>query len=256
MINNNPTMHDNDILIAHMNDLARRAIKTGIAASKFLTPAESHCVFEHFLRRKDVTLIVDGGFDNSERTRAVFTNPDWGEYKRTDLFAALKVKHRSQDTLGHRDILGALMALGLERETVGDIVLAETVTAFVCLPELSEYIIENFTKAGRVGLEVSAIGLDELPARREELTIKTDTVASLRLDAVLSAAFGISRTKATEIIASGYVSLNHQVCLRTDKEVVEDSLLSVRGLGRAKLLEIGGLSRKGRSFIKIGVYRR
>ena len=107
-----------------------------------------------------------------------------------------------------------------------------------------------------MGLEVSAIGLDELPSRREELTIKTDTVASLRLDAVLSAAFGISRTKATEIIASGYVSLNHQVCLRTDKEVVEDSLLSVRGLGRAKLLEIGGLSRKGRSFIKIGVYRR
>ena len=249
-------MIENDILIAHMNDLASKAVKTGFAASKFLTPAESQSVSEHFARRKDVTLIVDGGFEGAERTRAVFTNPDWGEYERSDLFIALKVAHRPQDTLSHRDILGALMALGIERETVGDIIIHEAVAALVCLPELAEYIIENFTKAGRVGLEVRVIGLDELPAHAEELTIKTDTVASLRLDAVLSAAFDMSRTKTAELIATGRVSFNHQVCLRTDKEVDVDSLLSVRGLGRAKLLEIGGLSRKGRSFIKIGIYGR
>ena len=212
-------MNENDILIAHMNDLASRAIKTGFAASKFLTPAESQSVSEQFLRRKGTTLIIDGGFEGAERTRAIFTNPDWGGYKRTDLFTALKVTHRPQDTLGHRDILGALMALGIKRETVGDIIIDETDAALVCLPELGGYIIENFTKAGRVGLEVSAIGLDELPIREEELAIKTDTVASLRLDAVLSAAFGMSRTKAAELIATGRVSYNHQVCLRTDKEV-------------------------------------
>ena len=249
-------MMENDFLIAHMNDLASKAAKTGFAASKFLTPAESQSVSEHFSRRKDATLIVDGGYEGAERTRAVFTNPDWGEYERADLFTALKVSHRPQDTLGHRDILGALMALGIERETVGDILVDEAVAAFVCLPELGGFIIENFTKAGRVGLEVSTIGLDELPTRKEELTIITDTVASPRLDAVLSAAFGMSRTKAAELIVAGRVSFNHQVCLRTDKEVGADSLLSVRGLGRAKLLEIGGMSRKGRSFIKIGIYGR
>ena len=247
-------MNENDILIARMNDLAIRAIKTGFAASKFLTPAESQSLIGHFSRRRDAVLTVDGGFEGAERVRAVFTNPDWGGYERADLFTALKVAHRPQDTLGHRDILGALMALGIERDTIGDIVIDEATAAFVCLPELGGYIIDNFTKAGRVGLEISAIGLDELPAREEELTIKTDTVASLRLDAVLSAAFGMSRTKAAELIIAGRVSLSHQVCLRTDKEVGENSLLSVRGLGRAKLLEIGGVSRKGRSFIKIGVY--
>jgi len=249
-------MNENDILIAHMNDLANKAVKTGFAASKFLTPAESQSVSEHFLRRKDAILNIDGGFEGAERTRAVFTNPDWGEYERAGLFTALKVVHRPQDTLSHRDILGALMALGIERETVGDIIIDEAVAALVCLPELGGYIMENFTKAGRVGLEVSVISLDELPAREEELIIKTDTVASSRLDAVLSAAFGMSRTKAAELIAAGRVSFNHQVCLRTDKEVSVDSLLSVRGLGRAKLLEIGGLSRKGRSFIRIGIYGR
>ena len=247
---------ENDILIAHMNDLARKAVKEGFAASKFLTPAESQSVSEHFSRRKDAILNVDGGFEGAERTRAVFMNPDWGEYERTDLFTALKVAHRPQDTLGHRDILGALMALGIERETVGDIIVDEAGAALVCLPELGKFIIENFTKAGRVGLVVSVIGLDELPVREEELTIITDTVASLRLDAVLCTAFRVSRAKAAELILTGRVSVNHQVCLRTDKEVRVDSLLSVRGLGRAKLLEIGGLSRKGRSFIRIGMYGR
>ena len=249
-------MNENDILMAHINDLAYKAVKTGFAASKFLTPAESQSVSEHFVHRKDAILNNDGGFKGAERTRAVFTNPDWGEYKRTDLFTALKVAHRSQDVLGHRDILGALMALGIERETVGDIIVDETVTALVCLPELGGYIMENFTKAGRVGLEVSAMILDELPDHEEELTIKTDTVASMRLDAVLSAVFDMSRTKAAELIAAGRVSINHQVCWRADKEVGLNSLLSVRGLGRAKLLEIVGLSRKGRSFIKIGIYGR
>ena len=88
----------------------------------------------------------------------------------------------------------------------------------------------------------------------EELTIKTDTVASLRLDAVLSSAFGISRTKAAELILAGRARLNHQICEKTDKEVGENVLLSIRGMGRAKLLEVGGVSKKGRSFIKIGIY--
>jgi len=248
--------YENDILIARMNDLVSKAVKNGVAASKFLTPAESRGVTEHFTRRRDVALTLDGGFEGAERTRAVFTNPDWGGFVRADMFTALKVAHHPQYALSHRDILGALMALGIERETIGDIVLNAAFAVFVCLPELSGYIIENFTKAGRVGLEVSAIGLDELPAREEELIIKTDTVASLRLDAVLSSAFGISRANAAELIASGRVSLNHQACLRTDKEVTEDSMLSVRGLGRARLMEISGVSRKGRTFIRIGIYGR
>ena len=249
-------MNEYNILIARMNDITSRSVKKGFAASKFLTPAESQRVSELFSRRKDATLTLDGGFEGAERARAVFTNPDWGVYERADLFAALKVMYRPQDTLGHRDILGALMALGIERDTIGDIIVDEAVAAFVCLPELSGYIIENFTKAGRVGLELSAISLEELPAREEKLIIKTATVASLRLDAVLSAAFGMSRAKAVEIIAAGRVSFNHLVCLQTDKEVGVDSLLSIRGLGRAKLLEIGSLSRKGRSFIKVGIYGR
>ena len=244
-----------DLLIAHMDDLAEKAAKTGYAASRFLSPAEARYVEAHF-RNKHAALSFDGGYEGAERVRTVFLNPDWGECGRARLFAACKIKYRTQDTLGRRDILGALMALGIERDTIGDIIAGDGFSALVCLPELGGYITENLTKAGRAGVTVSEIGFDELPARQEELIEKTDTVASLRLDSILCVAFGLSRAKAVEIIAEGRVSLNHLLCLQPAKELPAGALLSVRGLGRARLLEVGGLSKKGRIFVRIGVYGR
>jgi len=237
-----------------MDDLANRAVKKGCAASKFLTPAEAQRVTAHFRYRPDVALSFDGGFEGAERVRAVLQHPGRGACDRAGLFAALAVAYRPRDTLRHRDILGALMALGVGRDTFGDILADRRPALLVCLPELGGYIRENFTKAGRVGVGVSAVGLDALPARTEDLTIKTDTVASLRLDTVLCAAFGLSRTKAAELIAAGLVSLDYILCMQPAKELEEGALLSVRGLGRARLLEAGGVSRKGRIFVRIGCY--
>jgi len=247
-------MEAKDLLLGHMEDLAARAVKTGCAASRFLTPAETDDAAAHFARRRDVVLSFDGGYEGAERVRAVFLNPDWGAYERADLFSALKVTVPPLEPLGHRDILGAVMALGLERDTVGDIL--QNPMILICLPDLSGYIAENLTRAGRARVSLAAMDLHEIPARAEELTVKTDTVASPRLDTVLSAAFGLSRGKAAELTEAGQVALNHQVCLQPAKELGAGSLLSVRGLGRAKLLEIGGLSKKGRRFIRIGLYGR
>jgi len=234
-----------------MEDFADRALATGFAASKFLTPAEAKLVRDYF-KYKRANLSFNGGFGRAERVRAVFTNPDWGEFEHSDLFSALRLKYR--DPLTHRDILGALMALGIARDTVGDIVCESQSAYLVCLPELGGYIAENLTKAGRVGVSVSEIGLDELPDKQENLAIKTDTVASLRLDAVLCAAFGLPRSKVALLISAGRVNVDHQPCTQPAKELNEGALLSVRGLGRVKLLEIGGESRKGRIFVSFGVY--
>lgn len=249
-------MEAKNLLIGHMEDFAARAVKSGCAASKFLTPAEQQEVSARFSRRRDVALTIDGGFEGAERARAVFANPDWGGYERSELFTAIKITYRPQDTLGHRDILGALMALGIERETIGDIIAGDMSSAFICLPEISGYIIENLTKAGRIGIGVSKIALDELPAKTQDMSVKTDTVASTRLDAVLCAAFGLSRGKASEMIAAGLVNLNHERCFQSEKEVAQGTALSVRGMGRAVLLEVGGTSKKGRIFVKLGLYVR
>ena len=248
-------MEQKDYLIGHMEDLADKAAKTGCAASRFLTPAEAGRVAEHF-KSKRAKLLFDGGYDNAERVRAVFLNPEWGEYDRENQLAAYRIEYRPQDELGHRDVLGALMALGIERDMIGDIISEENSATLICLPEMGAFIAENLDKAGRVGVKLAEINLEELPVKQEELKIKTDTVASLRLDAVLSAAFGLSRSKAAELIAAGRVSLDHLPCMQPSKALSEGALISVRGMGRAKLLEVGGVSRKGRTFVRIGMYSR
>ena len=246
-------MEQNSIMLAHMDDLAVKAVKTGCAASRFLTPAEAQAVAARFAKRRDVAVAFDGGYEGAERVRAVLLNPNWGEYERAGLFHALKIEAPPQESLGHRDILGAAMALGVERAAIGDI--TESPLALICLPELSGYIAENLTKAGRAHIRMSDMDLLELPARVEDLSVKTDTVASPRLDAVLGAAFGLSRGKASELIETGRVSLNHELCQQPAKEVGEGAILSIRGMGRAKLVEVGGVSKKGRYFIKVGLYK-
>ena len=249
-------MNQSDLFFAHMEDIADRAAKTGRAASRFLTPAEAQSVREYFKRNRHVSVSLDGGFNDAERVRAVFASPDWVEHERTGLFTAIKIEWRSQDSLTHRDILGALMALGIERDTLGDLICEEHRAVLICLPELGGYIAGNLSKAGRVGVAASEISLAELPAKRESLTIKTAAVASLRMDAVLCAAFKLSRARASELISAGRVNLDHKQCLQPAKEINEGALLSVRGFGRVKLLEVGGMSRKGRIFVRLGLYGR
>jgi RNA-binding protein YlmH len=246
-------MEQRDVLLEHLEDLAERAVRTGFSVSRFLTPAEAQNADRRFARRRDVALSFEGGFEEAERVRAVFTRPDAAGYERGGLFSALKIEWREGDDLGHRDVLGALMALGVERDTLGDIVCEGCRAVLVCLPEMGGFIAENFTKAGRAGVVITPISLEELPVRRTEPVVKTGTVASLRLDAVLSIALGLSREKASALVKAERVSVNHQLCAKPDKELAEGAVLSVRGFGRVRLLEVGGTSKKGRIFIKVGV---
>ena len=89
-----------------------------------------------------------------------------------------------------------------------------------------------------------------------ERQVKTlrDTVMSLRLDAVLAGGFSLSRTRAAELIRSGRVQVNHQDCLKADRTVAQGDVLTVRGLGRCVLREVGGLSKKGRTAVTLERY--
>ena len=246
-------MDDNDILLAHMDDLARKAAREGSACSRFLTPAQQAAISRAFTRRNDVTLRFAGGFAEAERRVAVLLEPSWGACADADVLCAIELAFRRQDSLGHRDILGALMALGIERATLGDIE-AQNPAFLVCTPPVGRYICENLTQAGRVGIKVRQVELNALPARTVNLREVQDTVASLRLDALVAAAFNLSRADAAEHIRMGHVQLEHQECLEVARVVSEAETFSLRGEGKARLLEIGGQSRKGRLWVTIGRY--
>jgi RNA-binding protein YlmH len=246
------TTPDN-ILLAHMDDLAARAVKAGAAYSDFLTASEAEEIRRYFSRRNDVVLTFDGGFADAERTIAIFTNAEWGGYKREEVLSALLLRYRKQDHIAHRDVLGAVLALGIERAAVGDIFVGNP-SYVVCLQHMAGFIRDNLEQVGRVGLTVDKMPLSALPELTHHLAEKTGTVASLRFDAVTAVMFHLSRGEAAEHIRQGNALLSHRACEEPSKEVSAGDIISVRGLGRAKLLEIGGQSRKGRVWIRFGVY--
>ncbi len=244
----------NTLLLRHMEDLVRRAQKTGVSHSKFLTEAEAAAVQEAYTHRTDVCLQWEGGCKNAERTVAVFLEPNWGQYEQEEIVSALALQYRKQDTLQHRDILGAALALGLERDVLGDILVQEECSYLICLASMADYLEQELNKAARVGIKTQLVPLQKLPVVEKELTESRVTVASLRLDAIIAAALNWPRTKAAACIAAGDVQVNHSECTNAAKMLEKNCLVSVRKQGRFRLLEADGFSRKGRQWIVLGFY--
>jgi len=231
----------------NLHDLARRNAN-GIHAvtGKFLTPAESAEALRIFGPR----VHLEGGFRDAERVIPIFAQ----DYAPEDYLAAIELRFRPQDTLTHRDILGAVLGLGLERAVLGDIAVGEGSAHLVCLAHIAEFIAENLVQAGKVGLHAAKIPLDSLPVITKELREQRGTVASLRLDALLAEAFRCSRGAAEELLAQGLVQLRHEECRSGTAKVREGDIISVRGKGRVKLLQAGEPTRKGRIWVTIGHY--
>ncbi|MDR2753665.1 MAG: hypothetical protein LBB50_05100, partial [Oscillospiraceae bacterium] len=185
-----------DYFIPHLRDLQRRG-----GAGTFLTPvqaAQAQRVFGN-------AVTLNGGFAQAERVVPVF-----GAHARDCYIAAIKLTFRAQDCIGHRDVLGAALALGLERGVLGDILTGQGEAWLVCLPRAACFLCENLTKVGKVGVKATQIPLKELPVPAKNSREIRGTVPSLRLDAVLSEAFALSRGKAEEALRARLVRLNHK----------------------------------------------
>ena len=196
---------------------------------------------------------LDGGYEEAERKVLTFL-PDWAE-EDPEALAFLRAAFRGADSvLTHRDILGSLMGQGIARERVGDILLSDHSADVVVSPSLAEFLLQNWDSAGRVRLDISPLDREALTIPQVQVKEIRDTVSSLRLDAVASSAFSLSRGKAAELIAAGRVSLDHMPCEKPDKPVAEGAVLTVRGLGRARVAECGKLTKKGRIALRIERY--
>ncbi|MDR1774050.1 MAG: hypothetical protein LBR30_04200 [Clostridioides sp.] len=240
-------------LLSRIEDLQNYASKKGISNSKFLTPSEAIEVKEFFSNKYDIEMIFDGGFADAERVVAIFVNREWGSFEREEVLEAIRIDYREKEKLTHRDLLGAVLGLGIKRDVIGDIFVCDC-SYLICLKSISDFIFTNLTKVGRIAVSVKKISLDELPKATHKLKEKTDTIASSRLDAVVSSMFNISRRVASEVIGQGKVQLSYKICENVSKNVCEGDIISVRGMGKSKLLEIGDVTKKGRIRIKYGIY--
>ena len=244
------------LLLARVLDKYEQCQRKNIpAATPFLSPREQ-AMAQSLLAAAGVRdgFLSDGGYQEAERKILVFL-PDWADAPPEEELAFLRASFRGPDSsLTHRDILGSLMGLGVERDRLGDILVSAHSADIVAAASLRDFFLREWGEAGRVRLTVTEIGREDLEVPQAQVKTVRDTVSSLRLDAVAASAFGLSRGRAAELIAAGRVSLDHAACLKPDKQVGQGAVLTARGLGKAKLIEAGGLTKKGRVGIVIERY--
>ena len=198
-----------------------------------------------------------GGYPEAERQMLIFLPDYLDESSLTDNdgpMVCLRATFYEGDHPNHRDFLGALMGIGISRETVGDICVGKDSCDFFVTAEIAPYILQNLTGAGRAKLQLSQIPLTQVQIPESETKEIRDTVASVRLDSIISSGFRIARGTAAQYISAGKASVDGLPCEKPDKPIAEGSKISVRGLGKIKLKAIGNQTKKGRIAILIDKY--
>jgi len=213
--------------------------------SRFLDPAQAVKAAQQ-AREYGSQVSLWGGYEGAERVIACFYPPneqiDHSEYPIVCLHSRFSDKFCS---LSHRDLLGAFMSLGLTRSCLGDIIIVGADIYLFAHEQNASFIEQSLVSAGKTPLHLRV--LDKIPPMpAPEGTRFSAIVSSMRLDGLIAAAYRLSRSEAAELIRSGLVKVNHVVCDRVDVQVQENTLFSIRGKGRIRLISVDGLTRKQR----------
>ena len=239
---------EDKILLAHILDREQLCMQKNIPVETgFLNPNQQAMVLS-MQREFSVSPVLWGGYEDAER-KMLFFLPDYMNAPPEDALSVILATHRDKNPPGHRDYLGSLLGLGVDRSGVGDILVSDTGAQFIVRSTLADFFEANYVSAGRVSLSVSALPLSSLEIHETEPTYRTASLASLRADAAISAAFSVSRTLAQEAIRGQKVFVNNLPLIKGDKLLSVGDKVRWQGKGRFILEETGGTSRKGRLFV-------
>ena len=243
-------------LTARLDDVSSRAERGEVAYTHMLNPKECKWA-EGYLKYKGVSYALFGGYGDAERKR-VYIFPDYieprenveetlEEYGYSCGISVLTVRGSGYEKIGHRDIMGAILGLGIKRSVLGDLCPLENTSFAVFVDsEVATFVAENLERVGRDKVEVSVAPVKSViipPRKTHEIR---DTVASRRLDAVVAALCNLSRDKARGLVEAGLVEIDFESEERPDFTVRDGAVLSVRGYGRFAVSSVGESTRKGR----------
>ncbi len=215
----------------------------------FLTPEESAVAIRCFKLGEKYKLF--GGYDNADRVM-LGALPDWCE---TPVFPikAITFTYRECDSLSHRDFLGALMALGIARETIGDILIEKGRAIVFASDDVAKFILTQVDKVGNVGVTLFEGCSEPLPqvSTKQEFSV---TVASTRVDCVVAAICNMSRNKATEKIDDGLVAVNSVCVTKSTATIHVGDKITIRQKGKFEIVSCDGYSKSGRIILKYNKY--
>lgn len=250
---------DEQILRRRLSDLANTAFNRGISIfSDFLNLNEQNIFFSMKNDLPMTKYFAYGGFTDTERKILCFCGDDTIMSPEDVQFpiACIRVvplNKKFSDVLTHRDFLGAVMNLGIDRSKVGDILILENEGYLFCSLSISEFIVDQLVKVKHTMVSCSVIDKNDFTYQPKYKEI-TGTVSSVRLDSILSVAFHSSRSSLTGLIAGGKVFVNSKEVLSNSYPLKENDIISVRGLGKFVFSGTSYQTKKGRYSVTILLY--
>lgn len=227
-----------------------------VKRSDFLDPRQCYIVESLANRHPDVAIRLDGGYAGAERRRALIA-PDYRDLGLEPMgMKVLGITSGDQKfiSLQHGDYLGAILGLGLKRDKIGDIHVREDGCHVVIGEEIASFLRLILNQVHRIGVMTEILELDELRTMEKELEPLDLTVASLRLDGIVSDVFRLSRSKVLIPIKAGRCRVNWRMEEDPSKLLKAGDVVALQGFGRFKVLETDGLTKKGRHRVKIGKF--
>ena len=199
---------------------------------------------------------LSGGYDQAERVMIGFGNPQELGYEMEFPIQCIEIsplQRKFSEELTHRDYLGALMNLGIDRCTTGDILIEDGTGYLFCNAVISPFIMENLTKIRHTSVKCKS--MEQLPAvLKREPVLQELTVASLRIDAVIARLYNIARSSGTELFLSGRIWVNGRRVEKTSLLLKDGDMVSVRGYGKFVFYGQQRQTKKGRLCVAVGRY--
>lgn len=240
------------LLTAKINDLFNMCDRRCIPQfSAFLDGGEQAALEDNFRIPVGYNVLSFGGYERAER-KIFGVFPQWTEADTSEFpISLLRIDAPPFRSLTHRDYLGTLMSLGIDRSKTGDILTDEEGAYVFVMSDVAEYIARSVNKIANIGVKSKIVPELSQASLKVSTELEECVCASLRIDAVAAAAYNISRASAEKLIHAGHVKLNHREITDRSKQVSEGDLLSVRGFGRCILAGAGTQTRSGRLHITI-----
>ena len=244
---------DEKIIIGRAIDIIERVKKSGApSVTHFLSPNDI-MLYEMVMNSLgDVKYESFGGVEATERKKLAISPIDCDWYDPIYEITAINVKLKEPKEVSHRDYLGAILGLGIKRDVVGDIIVEEDQANIMVDTKIADFIMNNLQKIGSVNIETAIIDSAEVEKPETQYQTLALTLASLRLDSVMSKAFQLSRSAAANFIKQGKVEVNHRAQNSPAATVTEGDVISCRGRGRCVVLKDLGKTKKGKIKIEIG----
>lgn len=256
-------MKEQDLLFEkRLQELARTSYYRGIITyTDFLDLNELHIVHSFQGKNHDGSIVFSGGYEGAERQIAAFL-PDALSYNETaddtldypiDCLKISPVSRKFSEKLTHRDFLGALIHMGIDRSKLGDLVLKDLDCFLFCHSHMTEYILRNLDKVKHTPVKLEQIfDPEEMP--QPEFKEIQGTVASVRLDSMIALAFSSSRSSMLGLIEGGKVFVNGRLTLSNGYPLKPQDIVTVRGYGKFRYEGMKATTKKGRCAVIINRY--